>query len=137
LFSNPNLLFALLAGSAVVCVALAWWLWKRRPGPQELERRRRMSIHGRNRVIEGFVTEASATEIQYCYDLRGVEYFASQDVRSLAGLLGEHPERLIGPVSVKFEPANPANSIVLCEEWSGWRTRQKNQGEKTCESASI
>jgi hypothetical protein len=26
---------------------------------------------------------------------------------------------LLGPALVKFDPRNPANSIVICEEWSG------------------
>jgi hypothetical protein len=27
----------------------------------------------------------------------------------------------LGPVSVKYDPRNPANSIVVSEEWSGLR----------------
>ena len=31
----------------------------------------------------------------------------------------------IGPVSIKYDPRNPANSIVLSEEWSGLRTAHR------------
>jgi len=65
------------------------------------------------------ITEASEDLIHYQYELRGVAYFASQDVSGLRAWLPEEPARLIGAVSVKYDPRNPANSIVLCEEWSG------------------
>ena len=29
----------------------------------------------------------------------------------------------LGPVAVKYDPRNPANSIVLAEEWSGLRLK--------------
>jgi hypothetical protein len=28
---------------------------------------------------------------------------------------------MIGPVSVKYDPRNPANSIVISEQWNGLR----------------
>jgi len=40
---------------------------------------------------------------------------------SLQALLPSNPMSVIGPAQVKFDPRNPANSIVLCEEWSGLR----------------
>jgi hypothetical protein len=51
----------------------------------------------------------------------GVGYTAAQDVMSLEALLPSHRMSMIGPALVKFDPRNPANSIVLCEEWSGLR----------------
>lgn len=94
-------------------------LWKRRLTPDERERRRRLAINRKRRTIEGFITEATSEIIHYQYALRSVEYFASQDVSSLTQFLPAEPSRLIGPVSVRFDPQNPANSIILCEEWSG------------------
>ena len=35
--------------------------------------------------------------------------------------LPEDPDRLIGPVYMKYTPRNPANSIIVCEQWSGLR----------------
>jgi hypothetical protein len=71
------------------------------------------------RQYSGLVLDAGPDLIHYQYELRGVAYFASQDVSALRGLLPEDPARLAGPVNVKYDPRNPANSIVLCEEWSG------------------
>lgn len=56
--------------------------------------------------------------IVYSYAVRGVEYTASQDISRLKTLLpGEAAS--FGPAIVKYDPRNPANSIVLAEEWSG------------------
>ena len=65
------------------------------------------------------VSEATSEMIHFQYELRGVRYFASQDVSVLGAYLPEDMTRLIGPVSVKYDPRNPANSIVVCEEWTG------------------
>lgn len=57
----------------------------------------------------------------YKYEIRGVEYEASQDFTSLT----EDPESLRYlpdmTASVKYDPADPGNSILACEEWSGLR----------------
>jgi hypothetical protein len=52
-----------------------------------------------------------------------VAYSTGQDISELRELLPADPERLIGPVTLKYSPKNPANSIVLCERWSGLRVR--------------
>ena len=56
----------------------------------------------------------------FTYAVRGVEYTASQDISALKGLV---PQDLssIDAVGVKHLPENPANSIVLAEEWTGLR----------------
>jgi hypothetical protein len=46
-------------------------------------------------------------------------------------LLPRDPGRLIGPASVKYEPANPANSIVLCEGWSGLKLVSEEENKET------
>jgi hypothetical protein len=108
-----------LAGAVGVAAFSIWALLRRRITPEERERRRRLDVNRTRRSIEGTITEASESIIHYQYELRGVTYFASQDVSSLQAQLPPEPTRLIGPVTVRFEPANPANSIVVCEEWSG------------------
>lgn len=112
-----------MAGVLAAAYAAAWWWRRRQPPAEELERRRRLSINAKNRVTEGHVTDADEKYVQFHYDLRGIEYFASQDVASLRQYMPASPELWIGPVGVKFDPANPANSIVVCEKWSGWQTQ--------------
>ena len=58
--------------------------------------------------------------VLYSYWVRGVEYTASQDVSQLIPYLpAEKP--ITAAVAVRYDPANPANSIVISEQWSGLR----------------
>jgi hypothetical protein len=61
------------------------------------------------------------THLFYSYAVRGVEYTASQDIALLAGKLPPGGLSPNGAVSVKYDARNPANSIVVAEEWSGLR----------------
>ena len=109
-----------IAGSALAVTAAALWFFRRKKlSPEEFEKRRRLLINQSGRTIEGVVTDADGQQLQYTYMLRGVEYGASQDVSTLQPYLPDDPFRAIGAVSVKYLRNNPANSIVLCEEWSG------------------
>jgi hypothetical protein len=111
------------AGAAVVLVAallLRAWL-RRRPTAEELERRRRLLLNAAGKMADGMVLDVLETTIEYSYDVRGVGYTATQDVSALQERLPEHRLSVAGPASVKYDPRNPANSIVLCEDWSGLR----------------
>ena len=57
----------------------------------------------------------------YSYEIRGVAYTTSQDASDFKAQLPAETSVLIGPVGLKYSPGNPANSIVICEEWSGLR----------------
>jgi hypothetical protein len=89
--------------------------------PVKRERKRRLYVHLNGRLGDALITEANETVLYYSYSVRGVQYTASQEVATLRDRLPAEPERLIGPVSFKYWPKNPANSILLCEEWSGLR----------------
>jgi hypothetical protein len=94
---------------------------RRRPTPQELERLRRLAIHREGKLGDGEIVDVDDASIIYSYSVAGVGYMASQDVTDLRGKLPADPMSMIGPAGIKFNPRNPANSIVLCEEWSGLR----------------
>jgi hypothetical protein len=108
-----------LATAGFAALGLVVWLYSRRMTPEERERQRRLALNRRARTCEGFITGADSDTVHYTYEFRGVEYYTAQDVRPLRSMLPEEPERLIGPVGVKFDPNNAGNSIVVCEEWSG------------------
>ena len=91
---------------------------------RRFERRRRDSINRNGKLGDGEILDIHGTAIIFSYEIAGVAYTASQDLRQLESLLPEGPASLIGPVSVKFDPRNPANSIVVCEHWSGIRDRR-------------
>jgi hypothetical protein len=57
----------------------------------------------------------------YTYDVAGVTYEASQDVTHLRQFIDLYSCRLGLPASVKYDPHNPGDSIVISETWSGLR----------------
>jgi hypothetical protein len=61
--------------------------------------------------------------ILYCYSVGGIEYTAAQEASALESLLPEDRMRMIGHASLRFDPKNPPDSVVLCEQWSGLRLR--------------
>ena len=88
--------------------------------PEERERRRRVRVNTEGRTGSATITDFRDGVLCYTYSVAGVEYAASQDVRTLAALLPENPFTLLArPATVKYLPRNPANSILLCEGWSG------------------
>lgn len=117
---NPNLA-ALLTAAGILLAAALWIIFRRRLSPEEKERRRRLAVNAFRRAIEGVVDDADGEFIHFKYHLRGVTYSASQDVSALSAILPENRGLLLGTASVRFDPRNPANSIVVCEEWSGLR----------------
>jgi len=108
-----------------LCGAAAWRAivaWKRsRITPQERERRRRAELNAIGKMGDATLLEVREDHVFYSYDVRGVEYTASQDVSALRELLPSDPSAVNGVVYVKYDPRNPANSMILCEEWSGLR----------------
>jgi hypothetical protein len=113
-----------LGGVAVVLAALAVWIALRARGtPEKREHRRRMEVHRQGRLGDAMITEASDNTLYYSYSVRGVQYAASQDITALRNHLPTDPERLIGVAGLKYAPQNPANSILICEEWSGLRQK--------------
>jgi len=128
------------AGAAVIGVG-AYFSRLNRKSPEEHERARRLWLSERGRIVDGTVTDAvempapapprrrnGRTEaggpvqlIIYRYDIAGVEYEASQDVTYLRQFIDLHSCRLGLPASIKYDPRNPSNSIVIAENWSGLR----------------
>lgn len=120
---------AALGGVAVILIALAIYIVLRVHGsPEKRERKRRLAVHRLGRLGDALITEATGDTLYYSYSIRGVQYTASQDIRTLREQLPAEPERLIGVASLKYSPRNPANSILVCEEWCGIRVPSQNPG---------
>src|SRR5271157_1652854 len=109
---------AVVVGIAAVFVALRI---RRRKSPEELERLRRQLVSQIGRVADGTVQELQENTVFYTYKVRGIEYDAAQEIGQLRHLLPAEEHRLIGAVNLKYLPENPANSIVIGEEWCGLR----------------
>jgi len=129
---NPELrLYSLCAaaGAGLLLGAMAW-ARKRRKTPDQRERERRARLNEIGRITDGTVIDVNemksgaADELQlliYHYDVAGVSYEASQDVSSLRHLVDLHSCRSGLMTSIKYDPSNPGNSIVVAENWSGLR----------------
>ena len=109
---------AILIGIAAVVV---WLQSRRRKSPEELEKIRRLRVGQTGRVADGVVVELQQNTVFYTYKVRGIEYQASQEITHIRHLLPAEEHRLIGAVNLKYIPENPANSIVIGEEWCGLR----------------
>ncbi len=113
---------AALCGVSIALIVLAVWIAMRVHGtPEKRERKRRLSVHRQGRLGDAMISEATESTLYYFYTVRGVQYTASQDVSSLGEYLPADAHRLIGVSGLKYSSKNPANSILVCEEWSGLR----------------
>jgi len=124
-----------LYGFVLICitvVAAAYFLLRRKPKTAEdLERQRRAWLDRVGRITDGTVIDVQemtadgknrpSTLLIYQYDVAGVSYEASQDVTYLRQWINLHSCRLGLPTSVRYDPQNPGNSIVLSERWMGLR----------------
>ena len=120
---------ALAAVAAALALLLTWVMLRCRTTPERREKRRRSLVNRQGRLVDGVIVELNAESLFYSYSVAGVGYHASQDVSQLLKYLPDDPARLIGPVWLKYTQRNPANSIVLCEQWSGFRTIKEMQSQ--------
>jgi hypothetical protein len=126
----PLRFYTLVAGGSGALIA-AYLLLRRKPRPpEEIEKERREWLHKVGRITDGTVIDVQevqpnghkpATLLIFQYDVAGVSYEASQDVTYLRQLINLHSCRLGLPTSVRYDPQNPGNSMVVSEKWMGLR----------------
>jgi hypothetical protein len=126
LLNNHQLQTAALALIAAASVTV-YFLRRKRISPEELERRRRLEVYRHGRLIDGLITEIHEDTIYFSYLVNGAEYQATQNVSALRDKLPAEPHRSIGPVTLRYVTRNPANSIVICEQWSGLREAEREE----------
>jgi len=135
------------AGIGVLAIlGIIFWLRRKPEDANEQERQRRAYLNRVGRIVEGQVLEvvdhqgaAAATKqaglfkkgaagavangtqklLYYTYSISGVTYETAQDITGLEEQA--HLGRVVAgqPASVKFDPSNPSNSILLADDWSG------------------
>ena len=120
-----------LVVAAIAVLLAAYALLRRKPKtPEELERERRAWLDGVGRITDGTVIDVQelaaegrspAVHLIYKYDVAGVSYECSQDVTYLRQWINLHSCRLGLHTSVKYDPQNPGNSLVVSESWMGLR----------------
>lgn len=134
---------ALIAALAMIVYAFL------RPAVDEAaeERKRRLHLNQIGRIAEGQVVElveqAPQSQkapkglfgggarplpdmrprhlVSYSYAISGVTYHTAQDITGLESQI--RLERLVPgqPASIKYDPSNPVDSILVADDWSGLR----------------
>jgi hypothetical protein len=118
---------------AVLVGVMGYRAWKAsRVSPEERERQRRAMLVAGGKMGDATLTEVRDDFLTFAYMVRGVEYTASQDVSFLKNKVPPDLSQLAA-VSVRYDPRNPANSIVVSEQWSGLHL---NEPRKPNQSAS-
>jgi hypothetical protein len=124
------------AGVAAIAVVGAVGLWlvlRKRPTAEEIERQRREFLVQSGRIVDGMLLDVyevdgadgrKAMLLLFNYRIGGVEYECSQDITTLAEVADAQHIRLGVPCSVRYQPGNLQNSIVIAERWSGLRAGQ-------------
>ena len=113
---------AILAALAVLLIVAGIWLFlNSRQTTAERERKRRITVNRTGRMGDATIIDVRDCILFYSYEVRGVEYTTSQDASEFKELLPPETANLIGPSAMKYSSKNPANSILICEEWSGLR----------------
>jgi hypothetical protein len=147
LFLDLNLIL-IMAGVAVAALVMIGYAFLRpTENPEALERKRRLHLNQIGRITEGQVVELAEHRqeppvernalfrsparplaanqmrhlVSYSYAISGVTYHTAQDITGLEGQI--RFERLVAgqPASVKYDPSNPVDSILVADDWSGLR----------------
>jgi hypothetical protein len=138
-----------LAGIAVVAIVSALLWMRRKPDTSmDRERERCAYLNRVGRIVEGQIIEVAdhapqASEaggasrifhkhaeassngngtrklLHYSYSISGVTYETAQDVTGLEIRAQLNRVAAGQTASVKYDPANPSNSILVADDWSG------------------
>ena len=147
LLADWKLLLAIGGGAIAALAMIAYAFFHPAVDPEETERKRRLHLNQIGRIAEGQVVElvehppeakearkrlfgGSARPLEarrprhlvsYSYSISGVSYHTAQDITGLEGQI--RFERLVAgqPASVKYDTANPSDSIIVADDWSGLR----------------
>src|SRR5262250_20011 len=137
-----------MAGASVAAIAMIIYAFLRPAlDPEKEEKKRRLHLNQIGRIAEGQVVDlvehppeskparkglfgAGARPlsdmrprrlVSYNYTISDVTYHTAQDITGLESQV--HLERLVPgqPASIKYDPSNPVDSILVADDWSGLR----------------
>ena len=121
---------SLVAGStAAAAFGVYYWIRSHRKTAEQREMERRLRLSTMGCITDGTVLDVHELSndghvvqlVSYTYDVAGVSYEASQDITHLRQHVDVHNCRIGLPASIKYDPHNPGNSIVVSERWMGLR----------------
>jgi hypothetical protein len=135
-----------MGGAALAAIAMIAYAFLRpAEEPEAIERKRRLHLNQIGRIAEGQVVELVAHPpepratkglfcrarplanssprqlVSYSYAISGVTYHTAQDITGLESQV--RFDRLVAgqPASIKYDPSNPTDSILVADDWSGLR----------------
>lgn len=141
-------LLAALGGGSIAAFALLFYAFSHpKVDPEEAERKRRLHLNHIGRIAEGQVVELSEQTpppveepknllgsrskplqthsprymVAYSYSISGVTYHTAQDVTGLESQVQFNRLMAGQQASVKYDPSNPSDSILVADDWSGLR----------------
>ena len=128
-------IYTIILSVAAVALAVFGLARRKTKTPDDIERERRQYLDQVGRITDGSVLDVQETYVEaglgkdpkfhqlllYQYEIAGVEYNCSQDVTYLRQWINLHSCRLGLLTSVRYDPQNPGNSIVISECWNGLR----------------
>lgn len=144
--SDWRVLLPATAAAGAAAALLIYWLRRRPDSPDDIERQRRAFLNKIGRICEGQVIEmverAGASDsssparrigqkrispgnavgrklLCYSYSISGVTYETAQDITGLEQRVRFDRLAAGQPASVKYDPSNPSNSILIADDWSG------------------
>ncbi|MGD0741214.1 MAG: hypothetical protein ABR957_16610 [Terracidiphilus sp.] len=115
--------------AAVAGLAL-WLVFRRRPSADEIERARRRFLVQSGRLVDGMLLDVydvegadgrTLTFLLFSYRIAGVDYECSQEITAMRDVVEAAEVRAGFPCTVRYQPGNPYNSIVVAEGWTGLR----------------
>jgi len=133
LLQNQDIQWAAgLVATALIVATIIWLVLRKRPTEDEQERMRRRLLVQSGRLVDGMLLDLCEVEgddgrtlamLIFNYRISGVDYECSQDITQIRSLIDESEMRIGYPCTVRYQPGNPQNSIVIAEGWSGLRAR--------------
>ena len=141
-------LMLVMGGAAAAAIGMiAYAFFRPAEDAEDTERKRRLHLNQIGRIAEGQVVElvAHAPEpqekskslfnsrpqplpnlsprqlVSYSYAISGVTYHTAQDITGLESQV--RFDKLVAgqPASIKYDPSNPTDSILVADDWSGLR----------------
>jgi len=121
-----------LSAAILAAAAAAWLVLRKRPSADEVEKARRQFLVHSGRLVDGMLLDIyeveakdgrTLTMLLFSYRIAGVDYESSQDITTMLGVVNAAEVRAGFPCTVRYQPGNPYNSIVVGEGWTGLRER--------------
>ena len=147
LLADWKLVLALGVGTILAIGLIVFAFVRPSVDPEEAERKRRLHLNHIGRIAEGQVvdlTESAAEPaeerrgilpsrarplpdtrprhmVSYSYSISGVTYHTAQDITGLESQIRFDQLMAGQQASVKYDPSNPSDSILVADDWSGFR----------------